>query len=155
MQTYELLAETPNNEQMMDFPGRIYLRAEDDIHSTEHQTMLKKWIVEFERLSRQSFIFPVRHIRTFGYLFVVIGLLLMIIQVPIYFFYCLVLINVCFLTIFRLRCLLFKMFTFQVFSVREFGLDCWVWRVELLESMLPNRRAVDSKLVLYWMSGNF
>lgn len=86
MQTYELLAETPNNEKMMDFPGRIYLRAEDDIHSAEHQTMLKKWIVEFERLSRQSFIFPVRHIRTFGYLFVVIGLLLMIIQVPIYFF---------------------------------------------------------------------
>lgn len=154
MQTYQLLAETPINRNMMDFPGRIYLRAEDDIHSAEHQTMLKKWIVEFERLSRQSFIFPVRHIRTFGYLFVVIGLLLMIIQVPIYFFYCLVLINVCFLTIFRLRCRLFKMFTFQVFSVQEFGLDCWVWRVELLESMLPNRRAVDSKLVLYWMSGN-
>jgi hypothetical protein len=108
----------------MEFPGRIYLRAEDDIHSAEHQTKLNKWILEFQRLSRESFVFPERGIRSFGYMFFVIGLILMIIQVynlchSLWYFF-----KLSFLIHFRLPCLLFKMFTFQVFSVREFGLDC-------------------------------
>ncbi|EFX88023.1 hypothetical protein DAPPUDRAFT_305658 [Daphnia pulex] len=68
---------------MMEFPGRIYLRAEDDIHSAEHQTKLNKWILEFQRLSRESFVFPERGIRSFGYMFFAIGLILMIIQITL------------------------------------------------------------------------
>ncbi|XP_032789095.1 uncharacterized protein LOC116926346 [Daphnia magna] len=68
---------------MMEFPGRIYIRSEDDLRSVEHQAMVQKWIGEFEKISRQSFIFPEKHIRSFGYVFIVIGLLLMIIQITL------------------------------------------------------------------------
>lgn len=128
MQTDEFLqTESHINVKMMEFPGRIYLRAEDDIHSAEHQTKLNKWILEFQRLSRESFVFPERGIRSFGYMFFAIGLILMIIQVynlSSSFIIIIIFFKLSFLIHFRLLCLLFKMFTFQVFLVREFGLDC-------------------------------
>lgn len=128
---------------MMEFPGRIYIRSEDDLRSVEHQAMVQKWIGEFEKISRQSFVFPEKHIRSFGYVFIVIGLLLMIIQVLSSCFVSFFSIHV-FLVCDRLRYRLFNMFTFQVFSVREFGLDCFVLRQALQEFMQPKKRAIKS-----------
>ncbi len=70
---------------MMEFPGRIYLRAEDDINSPEHQVVVNNWICEFER-SRRTFVFPERPVRSIGYTFIVVGLLSMIIQVNSVFY---------------------------------------------------------------------
>ena len=64
----------------MEFPGRIYLRAEDDINSPEHQAVVNNWICEFER-SRRTFVFPEKPIRSIGYIFIVVGLISMIVQV--------------------------------------------------------------------------
>lgn len=64
---------------MMEFPGRIYLRAED-IQSAEHQAVVNSWIEEYER-NRRTFIFPEKAVRTFGYIFLVLGLFSFIFQV--------------------------------------------------------------------------
>lgn len=133
---------------MMDFPGRIYIRADDDIHSAEHQAMVQRWIGEFQKVTRQSFVFPEKHVRSFGYAFIVIGLLLLIIQVVslVSLFYFLQHAIDCFFVCHnRLRCRLFNVFTFRVFSVRESGLDYSVWQQGLQEYMQLSRRATESQ----------
>lgn len=67
----------------MDSPGRIYLRVEDGIQTEEHRAIIDRWIADYEK-NRRTFVFPEGTARGFGYFFVVVGLLLLILQVKIY-----------------------------------------------------------------------
>ena len=66
--------------QEMEFPGRIYLRTEEDIGSPEHLTRVENWIRDYEK-NKQLFVYPERPVRILAYVVLVLGLLTLIFQV--------------------------------------------------------------------------